>query len=68
MFLGGLILSILIIWIYTIDGTFSLTMQSYLIPVTIIAVAGTIVESLPLKDIDNITVTFTALILGHLFF
>ena len=66
MFLGGLILSILVIWIYTIAGIFSLTIQYFLIPVTIIAAAGTLVESLPLKDIDNITVTFTALILGHL--
>lgn len=68
MFLGGLILSIFIIWVYTIAGTFSLSIQSYLIPVIIIAIAGTVVESLPLKDVDNITVTITALILGHLFF
>jgi phytol kinase len=68
MFLGGCFLSILIIWIYTAAGVFALAIQSYLLPITIIAVIGTLVESLPFKDIDNITVTVTAVILGHLLF
>ena len=42
--------------------------SAYLLPVTVIAVAGTLVESLPLKDVDNITVTLAAVILGHLLF
>jgi phytol kinase len=68
MFLGGWLLSILIIWIFTAAGVFSLAIQSYLLPITIIAVVGTLVESLPLKDIDNITVTLSAVIIGHLLF
>jgi phytol kinase len=68
MFLGGWILSILIIWIYSYYGVFSLPFQSFLAPITILAFAGTLVESIPLKDIDNITVTLTAVILGHFLF
>ncbi len=68
MFLGGWVLSILIIWIYSFYGVFSLPVQSFLAPITLIAFAGTVVESIPLKDIDNITVTFTAVILGYFLF
>ena len=66
MLFGGWLLSILIIWIFTAKGIFSPAIQSYLLPITIIAVVGMLVESLPLKDIDNITVTLSAVILGHL--
>lgn len=68
MLLGGWILSICIIWIYTLTGIFSYPIQFYLLPISVIAIVGTIVESLPLKDIDNITVTISAVILGQLFF
>jgi phytol kinase len=68
MFLGGWVLSILIIWIYSIYEVFSLPMQSFLVPITIIAFAGTAVESIPLKDLDNITVTLTAVIFGYFLF
>jgi hypothetical protein len=36
--------------------------------VTLIALVGTLVESLPFKDVDNITVTLSALVLGSLLF
>jgi phytol kinase len=68
MLLGGWSLSIFVIWIYTEMGIFSNPIQYYLMPITFISFAGTLVESLPLKDIDNITVTLSAVILGHLLF
>ncbi|MFZ0535049.1 MAG: phosphatidate cytidylyltransferase [Anaerolineales bacterium] len=68
MLLGGWILSVLILGIFSAAGVFSLPIQSYLLPITLIAVVGTLVESLPLKDIDNITVTLSAVIIGHLVF
>ena len=40
----------------------------YLLPVTIIAVVATLVESLPLKDVDNITITLAAVVLGYWLF
>jgi phytol kinase len=68
MFLGGWILSVVIVWLYCIYGIFPQPIRSFLIPITIISFAGTLVESLPYKDIDNITVTFTAILLGYIFF
>ena len=68
MLLGGWSLSIFVIWIYTEMGIFSNPLQYYLMPITFIAFTGTLVESLPIKDIDNITVTLSAVILGHLLF
>jgi dolichol kinase len=37
-------------------------------PKGVVAIAGTLVESLPLKDVDNITVTLAAVALGYLLF
>ena len=68
MFIGGWILAAVILMLYISLGIFSGTFTNYLIPLSVIALAGAIVESLPLQDIDNITVTITALILGHLLF
>jgi dolichol kinase len=39
-----------------------------LLPITIIAVVATLVESLPLKDVDNITITLAAVALGYWLF
>ncbi len=68
MFLGGWILSIFVVWIFILAGVFKGPLASYLLPITIIAIVGTLVESLPLKDIDNITVTVSAAIVGYFFF
>jgi len=68
MFVGGWILSVLVVWIFSAAGVFSQPIQTYLLPITVIALAGTLVESLPLTDIDNITVTLAAVIIGYLFF
>ncbi len=68
MLLGGWICSVFVVWIFTLAGVFSTPIQAYLVPITIIAVAGTLVESLPLLDVDNITVTLAAVILGYFLF
>jgi phytol kinase len=68
MLVGGWFFSVLIVWIFTKAGIFSSPIQSYLLPVTIIAIIGALVESLPLKDIDNITITLSAMILGYFLF
>jgi phytol kinase len=69
MLLGGWVLTLLILGIYVLAkvpgfGPFGI----YLLPVTVIAMVATLVESLPLKDVDNITVTLVAVALGYLFF
>ncbi len=68
MFFGGWMLSVFVIWVFIVAGVFSTSLVTYLLPITIISVVGTLVESLPLKDIDNITVTVSAAILGHFLF
>lgn len=68
MFIGGWVLTAFILAIFVSTGVFAGPFTSYLLPVTLIAVAGTLVESLPMHDIDNITVTLVAVLLGHLLF
>ncbi len=68
MLLGGWIFVVFIIAVYTALGALPGSLTSYIFPVTVIAVAGTIVESLPLNDIDNFTVTFAAVLLGLVLF
>ncbi len=68
MFLGGWIFSLVILGIYLTMDIFPSPLAVYLLPVTLIALVGTLVESLPLKDIDNLTITLAALITGHLLF
>lgn len=68
MFLGGWVFSLVILSIYLAAGIFGGYLTVYLVPLTIIALVGTLVESLPLKDIDNITITLSALAAGYLVF
>jgi phytol kinase len=68
MFFGGWVLAAFITGVFVLAGVFTGPFSMYLLPITVIAVAGTVVESLPFKDIDNITVTLAAVVLGALFF
>ncbi len=68
MLLGGWIFSAVVLGIFVAAGIFPGPFSAYLLPVTLIALAGTLVETLPLKDIDNITVTLAAVLLGHILF
>jgi len=66
MFLGGWLFALGIVGIFVTQQVFPGPMSSYLLPLTLIALIGTLVESLPLRDVDNITVTLAAVVLGHL--
>jgi len=68
MLLGGWVLAALILGVYSLVGVFAVPFAVYLLPITLIALAATVVESLPFPDIDNITVTLVAVILGYLLF
>jgi phytol kinase len=68
MLLGGWVLAAFILAIFVWQGVFPCPVSTYLIPVTVIAFVATLVESLPLKDVDNITVTLAAMALGYLLF
>ncbi|MGC8856729.1 MAG: diacylglycerol/polyprenol kinase family protein [Anaerolineae bacterium] len=68
VFFGGWLLALLIVWIYTSWGVFPAPFSRYLLPLTAIALASTAVESLPFRDIDNLTLPLAALLTGILFF
>ncbi len=66
MLLGGWGFALGVVWVFVATGVFPAPISSYLLPISLIALAGTLVKSLPLKDVDNLTVTLTAVVLGHL--
>jgi len=68
MFIGGWALAAFILGMFVLAGIFPGPFAGYLVPITLIALAGMAVESLPLRDVDNITVTLAAVILGYLLF
>lgn len=68
MMIGGFVFSILILWVFIANGYFPGPITTYLLPIGLIAIVTTLVESLPFKDIDNITVPAVAVLLGILLF
>lgn len=68
VFLGGWILTLIIFGVYVFMGTFSGPMTRFLVPVTIVAMGATLVESLPFKDLDNLTIPLACILIGHLVF
>jgi len=65
VFVGGWLLSAFVLGIYVGAGVFTQPFGLYVLPMTIVAFVSMLVESLPFKDIDNITVTVAAAILGY---
>ena len=68
VFVGGALMTALILYIFVGVGVFPTPFSNYLLPIFWIALDGTLVESLPFKDIDNITLTVLSAIIGHLVF
>ncbi|MBC7877087.1 MAG: phosphatidate cytidylyltransferase [Anaerolineales bacterium] len=68
VFAGGWILSAIILFIYVSAGVFAGPFTNYLLPITLIALAAALVESLHFKDIDNITMTIASVLVGYLLF
>jgi phytol kinase len=66
VFLGGWLLTMLIFAVYVWAGEFSGPVSRFLLPVTWIALGAMLTESLPFKDVDNITVTVASILIGHL--
>lgn len=68
VFFGGWVMTALILFVYVSVGVFSVPAGGYFLPITLVALAGTLVESLPYKDVDNITVTVISVIVGWIVF
>ena len=68
VFVGGALLTALILFIYVSLGVFPSPFVGYLLPIVWIALGGMLVESLPFKDVDNITLTVVSALIGYLVF
>lgn len=68
MFMGGWIWAASILAAYIALKVFPGPWTAYLAPLTLIAAAAAVIESLPLHDVDNISVTLTATVLGQVLF
>jgi phytol kinase len=68
VFAGGWVLTVVIQAIYVWAGVFTGPLTRFLLPVTWIALGAALVESLPFKDIDNITLTLVAVLVGSFVF
>ena len=68
VFIGGWLLSALILSIFVAAAVFNGPFDKFLWPLTLVSLACTAIESLPFRDVDNITVTLTRIILGLVLF
>ena len=66
MFAGGLVFSVLVVGIYQAVGVFQSSLGSIIGSLTWIALLGALVESLPVSDLDNLSVPLAAVALGAL--
>jgi phytol kinase len=68
VFTGGALLAALILSIYVNVGIFPGPFGNYTLPIIWIALGAMLVESLPFKDIDNVTLTVISALIGHFVF
>ena len=68
MLLGGLFFAIVITLPFIYLDYFPITISTFIPRVTLIALAATLVETMPIKDLDNLTITITAVLLGEMLF
>ena len=66
MFMGGLLLSVVILWIFDLAGIFQIQWAFLLPRLLIINIIATVVEALPIADFDNITVPVATVLAGLL--
>jgi phytol kinase len=68
MLLGGWIFAMIVIGIFVAVGALPGPFTHYITGICVITVVGTLVESLPINDFDNLTVPAVAVLLGILLF
>lgn len=66
--MGGWLLSAFVIAVFVSRGVFAGPFNIYAVPILIIAFAGMLVESLPFRDVDNLTIALAAIIVGYMLF
>ena len=65
VFAGGALLAVIILFVYVQVGLFAGPFSAYLVPIAWIALGSMLVESLPFKDVDNITLTVISAWIGY---
>jgi len=68
MLFGSFSFSVLVLWFFVWQGYFEPPITDYLIRIGMISGVATLVESLPYKDVDNISVPLISVLLGLLLF
>lgn len=66
MLLGSLVFTAGVLAVFLSVGVFPGMLRAYLPGLALMALAATLVETLPIHDFDNLTVTLAALAVGHL--
>lgn len=66
MFTGGFILPLVVLLFFVANGMWGKSWHEYILPVLMISSICTLVETLPLRDWDNVTVPVTAVLVGYL--
>lgn len=64
--IGGFILAALILWIYVSARVFPGPFSGYLVPLALLSLTAAAVESLPFRDVDNVTVPLVVVLVGML--
>lgn len=68
VFVGGALLSALVLFVYVSMGIFASPFSMYILPIAWIALGAMLVESLPFKDVDNVTLSIVSVMIGHVVF
>ncbi len=68
MFLGGMIFSFIVLAIFVSTDNFIGPLKVFILPITIISLIAAIVESISIKDFDNLTVPAISILLGYFLF
>ena len=67
-FIGGWLLTILVLEVFVQAGVFTGPINTYFVKVTLITLVVTLVESISPPDLDNLTIALTSLALGYFLF
>ncbi len=64
--IGGFVLAAFILWIYVSARVFPGPFSGYLVPLAFLSLTAAAVESLPFRDVDNVTVPLVVVLVGML--
>jgi phytol kinase len=68
MFLGGWAFTLLMLFVFISAGIFTYSFSTMIAPVTFLVLIATAVESMPFRDIDNLTIPAAVMIAGYFLF